>query len=918
MSLPNLSGLAHAPPRPTGAVLTVKDVKEHDKQEDFAEPETDDDGNPVVDDKGEQLLVCALMGERFFQSDDPEDLVVAIELDNCKHVFHGSFLCTKVFGTRSSAAYEHGSDGLWDAEIGNWRENASPPRCDYCRTRFAFSNIRELMTRVETCNAKGIMGDDFPREGDDRAWKDLEEKYEKWLEEEDKRQQRAAAYEARQARVAIAMSQYGMDPQDAEQWAATFADEGSADAVAAALAIQAQTGQPRGNRMDVDESGGGLPRDFYAPRGSPFGYDLSREEEAQLLPNMEARAQREKQEDAVATVLEAVDAHMESAQVIDTWNWYRENMWWATSRREIVRVFHRLTHPALETLETSIQINPALMSAIQRHHRSDPMLSRIEFGAFVNAFKETVARQKLSLYKRDHPLSFHADARPEYGMPFVPQDPDVHSLYAGEEGRWRRFYESMMKRNVPYVFGAHKQYGIMDRAGPLGGAYEQANPHFLKLYVKKLGLSSMALHRVKETHDRHKYAAWFLPHPSCWITPPISAPGKHANALCPPLLAAKLIEQEREASLRMWTWGGDPNMPKAIDIQAQFSEHKQRAWNLFGQGKPPRNKDYMKHIFQLEYDDLPRPENLEHWPRCCHMHVGVTLEGAVRSRGVVYLKRAPEVEGGRCRNGYSLFQGPPLVVTLSVPYSLTRNKMPMAVDVVNFLHTYASSAASTQAEIKNRYGLSRFEETIERHLPPIQDPLLENGDGNDDRVQVIRCRMQELRYQILDSEAAAQRGEDRQPITVPIETYLRNGIATLLRDPGRGGMIARAFGFGPWLEWHGGDERQPSDSDVHNKQGVLATILANDLRRSRSWGEQLSPIKYKIRGVVNGRTVVMRDRPRYSNADAAGNVEIDPTDPSRTEPADTVYRDRERYPNIMACAELVLENDQYFMPWHRS
>ena len=57
-------------------------------------------------------------------------------------------------------------------------------------------------------------------------------------------------------------------------------------------------------------------------------------------------------------------------------------------------------------------------------------------------------------------------------------------------------------------------------------------------------------------------------------------------------------------------------------------------------------------------------------------------------------------------------------MTLSVPYSLTRNKMPMAVDVVNFLHTYASSAASTQAEIKNRYGLSRFEETIERHLLP--------------------------------------------------------------------------------------------------------------------------------------------------------------------------------------------------------
>ena len=197
----------------------------------------------------------------------------------------------------------------------------------------------------------------------------------------------------------------------------------------------------------------------------------------------------------------------------------------------------------------------------------------------------------------------------------------------------------------------------MDRAGPLGGAYEQANPHFLKLYVKKLGLSSMALQSrdARPTQIRRV----FLPHPSCWITPPISAPGKHANALCPPLLAAKLIEQEREASLRMWTWGGDPNMPKAIDIQAQFSEHKQRAWNLFGQGKPPRNKDYMKHIFQLEYDDLPRPENLEHWPRCCHMHVGVTLEGAVRSRGVVYLKRAPEVAAAAAETGTRCSKGRP-------------------------------------------------------------------------------------------------------------------------------------------------------------------------------------------------------------------------------------------------------------------
>ena len=123
-------------------------------------------------------------------------------------------------------------------------------------------------------------------------------------------------------------------------------------------------------------------------------------------------------------------------------------------------------------------------------------------------------------------------------------------------------------------------------------------------------------------------------------------------------------------------------------------------------------------------------------------------------------------------------------------------------------------------------------------------------------------------------------------------------------------MIARAFGSAPgWNGTAGTSGSRATATCTTNR--ALATILANDLRRSRSWGEQLSPIKYKIRGVVNGRTVVMRDRPRYSNADAAGNVEIDPTDPSRTEPADTVYRDRERYPNIMACAELVLENDQY-------
>ena len=154
MSLPNLSGLAHAPPCPTGRVLTVEDVEDHPDQRSFATPDVDEDENPV--------LLCNIMGERFFESDDPKELVVAIELDNCKHVFHGSYLCTKVFGAERSAGFEDGVQGLWDSRTNDWR-NKPPPLCDFCRKPFAFSNIRELVEKVEACNVKNILGDAYPR-----------------------------------------------------------------------------------------------------------------------------------------------------------------------------------------------------------------------------------------------------------------------------------------------------------------------------------------------------------------------------------------------------------------------------------------------------------------------------------------------------------------------------------------------------------------------------------------------------------------------------------------------------------------------------------------------------------------------------------------------------------------------------------
>ena len=133
MSLPNLAGLAHTPPCPTGKVLTVEDVRDHDDRRSFAQPDTDDQGNELVDDQGRTVLVCNLMNERFFESDDPENLVVAIELDNCGHVFHGSYLCTKVFGAKLGRVRTR---QRWPVGRGNRqlaRERA-PPRCDYCRT----------------------------------------------------------------------------------------------------------------------------------------------------------------------------------------------------------------------------------------------------------------------------------------------------------------------------------------------------------------------------------------------------------------------------------------------------------------------------------------------------------------------------------------------------------------------------------------------------------------------------------------------------------------------------------------------------------------------------------------------------------------------------------------------------------------
>lgn len=902
MSLPNLSGLAHTPPCPTGKVLTVEDVRDHDDRRSFAQPDTDEKGNEVVDEQGRTVLVCNLMNERFFESDDPETLVVAIELDNCGHVFHGSYLCTKVFGAKRSAAFKDGVQGIWDQHNHNFSKDVDPPRCDYCRKPFAFSNIRELMEKVEACDPKGAMGEDYPR--GEKDWDDLGEKYAAMLTRHAQEQAEEAGVREMQARMGIGIQVYGMSQSEAVGWAHQFEDANSDNAIAAARAIQRLADVTRGQSAAAEARA--MARDFRAPQGVPGGSDLTPEDEEVFKNSKTQRLFSEIRADLTRHNgnLQAIQAaYYDAYNAIGVWAWAEGNAWWSISRREIDRTFYDLRHPQS-----------------QMDTEND--------------------RSLLQLYKKDYWLSFYADSHPKWS-PFNPMDPDAYEKHQ-EQMEWEAFYTNMMKTCVSPLFGAHKRYGFM------ASTREELNPDFLTRYVIDLGLSTIALNRVKKanTNGWHNHAAWFLPHPSCWMTAPIRAPGGHVNAHCTPQLAGRLIDQERKASLSMWSWGGDPSMPEEIDLQEQFERHKTRAWNWFGQGIAPVNKDYMNHTFQIEYDDLPRPPIPEHWPRCCHMHVGVALDTAVQEHGVVYLEEVPEAAGGRCRTGYTLFQGPPLVVTLAVPFSEVGNgepigspqnkSTPMAADVAYFLRTYAYNNATSLDLIKQTYGLSEIRwwlKTQEEHRSyphreggvesrQFQSSFLEDYRSPGEQVQVITCKLDGLRYQINNDDptrVADALDENPHPITVPIEAYLRNGIAVLLRKPEQRGMLARAFGMGPRMQWAGGSERQPSDDSAHNRQGVLAAILDNDLRRRETLGEWFSPKKYKIKGVVKGRTVVMRDRRRYRVPvpGEPGQEEYDPTDPSQTESPEMVYRNRERHANLMACAEIVLENDQFFMPWHR-
>ena len=900
MSLPNLSGLAHTPPCPTGKVLTVEDVRDHDDRRSFAQPDTDDQGNELVDDQGRTVLVCNLMNERFFESDDPENLVVAIELDNCGHVFHGSYLCTKVFGAKRSAAFKDGVQGIWDRRNKNFSKDVDPPRCDYCRKTFAFSNIRELMEKVEACDPKGAMGDDYPR--GELDWDDLEKKYDAMLTRHAEAEAEEAGIREMQARMRIGIQVYGMSQSEAVGWANQFEDANSDDAIAAARAIQQLAEVTRGQTAAAVARA--MARDFRAPQGVPAGSDLSDAAEEQFENSKAQRLLDEIGADLTRheNQQELVAAYSRAYQAVQLWAWADGNVWWNTSRREIARVFHDLRHP-----------NSGM-------NREDD-------------------RSTLQLYKKDYWLSFYADSHPKCSL-FQPMDPDAYEKHP-EQMEWEALYANMMKTCVPPLFGAHKRYGRG------ASTREQLNPEFLTKYVIDLGLSTIALNRVKKANANgwHNHAAWFLPHPSCWMTAPNRASGGHVNAHCTPKLAGRLIDQERKASLSMWTWGGDPSMPEEIDLQAQFERHRTEVWNLFGTGIAPRNKDYMKHAFQIEYDHLPRPAIPDHWPRCCHMHVGVALDTAVQEHGVVYLEEVPAAAGGRCRTGYTLFQGPPLVATLSVPFSEVgsgepigspQNKStPMAMDVAYFLRNYAYNNTDSLNRIKQMYGLSEIRWGLQKeegHQYPlreggfetrqVQNPLLQDYHSPGEQVQVITCKLDGLRYQISNNDptrVADALDVNPHPITVPIETYLRNGIAVLLRKPEQRGMVARAFGMGPRMQWQGGSERQPSDDSAHNRQGVLAAILANDLRERETLGEWFSPKKYKIKGVVKGRTVVMRDRRRHRVpvSDGSDQAEYDPTDPSLTESPGMVYRNRERHANLMACAEIVLENDQFFMPWHR-
>ena len=831
MSLPNLSRLQpYAPPCSTGTVLTVEEVQGDRDNLDYAGNDQDDDGNDV--------MVCNLTGERFFQSSDPANLVVAIRLDDCGHVFHGSYLCTKVFGTEPSPEYTTGVKGLWNSNTGDW-DSARPPLCDYCKRPFAFKNIRELIEKVDACDSRKKMGSDhYPRNEDD--WKDQEDKYKKVCYAYMAKLDRQRESEEYQQRIGVAVARYRMDFHSAAEWAEQFPNTDSAEARAWGRAYRAMydDGGGEGEEDEEDEEGeeGGergeratlawnqtLPPDYVASVGDDPP-DMTPLENQRHFEDMILYYKTAKSQDVnvIRSVNEATVMAGRCHRTITEWQQSNGSMWWDCTHREIMRIFNRLGNDLLRGTD----------------------------------YDETALRRDLGLPKDDCPLSW-----------FVEKEPKVKVVVLGGFGesvpdrelrKWREFYKGVMKTSVPYLFGAHK-------TGFTPGDGEQANRNFLIKYVAELGLSSIVLSRVKERRmviGVTEYA-WFLPHPSCWLSAP-----------------------------------GDPSMAKGIDLRLNLKPEVVDGRIIMKAPGP----DSQRHVFDLEYNHNTGEGMYK--SRRCHMHVGIALNTPVLEAGVIYIRQVNDA-ASRCARGYKLHEGPPLIVTFSVPFH--DETMPMAKDVVDFLQAYVRAGPQNRPtstnvlnDLQSNYFYDFQRGGPTNDLPYNTDFLHPEVAGNVDgkQVYVLSCRMNGLRYQI----SAYDR---RVTITVPIEEYLRNGIAVLLRENEPRGRIARAFGMGPRMQWQG--TRVPSEQ--HNLQGVLTALLSNDIRpRLLSTMDWLTSTRriYAIKGVVHGRTVVMRDRPRYKTSD--GNV--DQTDPSQTEALGVAHRHRERFPNIMACAELVLENRQ--------
>ena len=856
MSLPNLSSLAHAPPRATGAVLTVEEVQEDPKKSDYASANTDNE---------EEVLECNLSGERFFASSDPPDLVVAIRLDDCGHVFHGSYLCTKVFGAKRSADYPDGVEGFWDWERGDWRGSV-PPLCDYCKRPFAFSNIRELIWKMDNCYPKPIMDGFYPR--DDDEMNELETKYLTLRSKYTAKQVQQERQREYQARVGIGVAEYGLEWNEAHQWAEDFQNPLSDEAVAAAQAYAARHDSSAAAALrplsvqDVQMEV--LPAECVAPLEVDAA-DMDADANRTHVYNMARYVEACKLQDRAEDERDARTAARRAEETIHLWNTEAgARLWWDTAERTIRRFFNQLSDDRLEG----------------------------------TSYAEADMRSRLYLPKRNYTLSYLADFCPKFSG-YLFMDPDEYG-FEDQDDRWNKFYTLVMKTWVPYLFGAHKAFFAPNE--------EAKNVMFLARYVADLGLSSLVLNRVKKRYVGDYCAAWFLPHPSCWISTPVHAAGNHVDALCPPVLADKLIDRERSLGLFMWSWNRDPNMPEEIDPQEQLDK---LLGNPLMRAVP--EKDFpnpQKTIFQLEYDYMP--EGSMYRSRRCHVHVGVALETPVCAAGVVYLRQVRSADGGPCRAGHTLYKGPRLLVTLSVPHRTDQTTM--AWDVKEFLEGHKNY---DRAATERRYGLkdlqSRTHEHDEYRMRTCSREFIDDASLDDDRVYVLSCRLKGLRYEIGNDES--QRS-DAPPITVPIETYLRNGIAALLRKHEPGGRIARAFGMGPRMEWVG--ERLPAVRS--NKQGVLGELLLNDVRPAQTLGQRLRQLyatrSYAIKGVVKGRTVVMRDRLRYKLVDEENREHVDITDPSQTEPLGVAHRNRERHPNVMACAELVLENTQRGTPWN--